>query len=119
MCTSVNSFWEVGLQPKTDGNANEWEISGVTKLADLDAKYAGGYSFIPSSSLKDNIFFADWEHGIVKMMEFGTDGLPSGEVSDFITIRESQDACDFYPWGFFFDQAVSDCCHSTSTLLLL
>lgn len=113
MCTSTYSFWEVGLQPKTDGNANEWEISGVTKLADLDAEWSGGYSFIPSSSLKDNIFFADWDNGIVKMMKFGTDGLPLGtvdapEVYDFITPADGQSPSDFYPWGFFFDEATND-----------
>jgi hypothetical protein len=106
MCTSVYSFWEVGLQPKTGGTANEWEISSVTKLADLDdAEYSGGCSFIPSSSLKDNLFFADWSNDIVKMMEFGTDGLPSGtvdapQISDFITGIQG-------PWGFFFDPIVS------------
>ena len=106
MCTSVESFWEVGLQLKTDGNANEWEISSVTKLADLAPEYAGGCAFIPSSSLKGNIFFADWDYDLVKMIEFGADGLPLGtvsapQISNFITGIED-------PWGFVFDPIVSD-----------
>lgn len=115
MCTSVESFWEVGLQLKNDGNANEWEISSVTMLAyNMAPEYAGGYSFIPSSSLKDNIFFADWDSGKVKMMEFGTDGLPLGtvdapQISDFIVLEEGQSPSYFRPWGFFFDPIVSDC----------
>jgi hypothetical protein len=82
-------------------------------LADLDdAEYSGGFSFIPSSSLKDNIFFADWSNDIVKMMEFGTDGLPLGtvdapQISNFITLADGQVSRGFRPWGFFFDSIVS------------
>lgn len=99
MCTSINSFWEVGLSQNV--STSEWEISGASKLADLDAYYAGGFSFIPSGSNKDNIFFADWDNDIVKMMEFDVDGRPApGPINtDFITGIKA-------PWGFFFDDKV-------------
>jgi len=104
MCTSVFSFWEVGLQPKTNGAANEWNITTVTKLAQLDVDYPGGFSFIPSGSYKGNIFYASWDDEIIKMMEFDASGRPAGNIShpvitNFITGIEG-------PWGFFFDPQV-------------
>lgn len=105
MCTSPYSFWEMGLQPKTNGAANEWEITNVTKLADLDdIEYSGGFSFIPSGSYKGNIFYASWDDDLVKMMKFDASGRPAGnvthpEITDFITGIE-------HPWGFFFDPQV-------------
>jgi len=107
MCTSPYSFWEMGLQPKTNGAANEWEITNVTKLADLtNIEYVGGFSFIPSGSYKGNIFYASWDDDLVKMMKFDTSGRPAGnvthpEITDFITGIEA-------PWGFFFDPQTND-----------
>ena len=99
MCTSRGSFWEVSLQ--LDALSN-WEITSATKLATAPA-YPGGFSFIPSGSYKNNIFFSDWEYGKVKMMKFDTNGLPVVPT----------DSVDFYPvkkpWGFFFDPQVSCC----------
>ena len=85
-----------------DSSTNKWEITDATKLADLDAEYGGGFSFIPSGSNKNNIFFSDWDNNIVKMLKFGTDGRPlvPTETTDFITGIEG-------PWGFFFDPQVS------------
>jgi hypothetical protein len=115
MCTSyysyypsikkyLASFMELGLQPKTNGAANEWEFTNVTKLAQLDVEYPGGFSFIPSGSYKGNIFYASWDDEIIKMMEFDASGRPAGNIShpvitNFITGIEG-------PWGFFFDPQV-------------
>src|SRR6056300_1711523 len=101
MCTSIESFWEVGLQPSST-TTNAWEITDATKLADIDAYYAGGFSFIPSGSNKNNIFFSNWDNNIVKMMKFDAGGRPvvPTETTDFITGIKR-------PWGFFFDPQVS------------
>jgi hypothetical protein len=92
----------MGLQPKTNGAANEWEITNVTKLADVDVSYTGGFSFIPSGSYKGNIFYASWSDSRVKMMKFDASGRPNvahPEITDFITGIGR-------PWGFFFDPQV-------------
>jgi hypothetical protein len=105
MCTSyAGTFMELGLQPKTNGTANEWEFTNVTTLAELNSTYPGGFSFIPSGSYKGNIFYADWSKDAVKMMEFDASGRPAGNIShpvitEFITGIER-------PWGFFFDPQV-------------
>ena len=112
MCTSPNSFWEVGLQ--LSSTTNTWEITDATKLADIGADYPGGFSFIPSGSNKDNIFFASWDDNLVKMMKFNdTDGRPvvPTETTNFITGIER-------PWGFFFDPLVS-ASHNLRCKLLL
>ncbi|KAL7426469.1 hypothetical protein ACHAXM_000467 [Skeletonema potamos] len=103
---SLASFMELGLQPKTNGAANEWEFTNVTKLAQLDVEYPGGFSFIPSGSYKGNIFYASWDDEIIKMMEFDASGRPAGNIShpvitNFITGIEG-------PWGFFFDPQTND-----------
>lgn len=101
MCTSFYSFWEVALELSL--TTSEWEITDATKLANLDAEWAGGFSFIPSGSNKGNIFFADWDNDIVKMMKFDATGRPAPagnpEITDFITGIQG-------PWGFFFDEKV-------------
>jgi len=108
MCTSVYSFWEVGLrrlQPKTNGAANEWEITTVTKLAELpQEEYSGGFSFIPSGSYKGNIFYASWDDNLVKMMEFDASGRPVGDVSHPVTTNFIEGIEG--PWGLFFDPQV-------------
>ena len=103
MCTSIESFWEVALQLNDSTTPSKWEIASATKLAELDAYYAGGYSFIPSGSNKNNIFFADWDNSIVKMMKFDAAGRPvvPTQTTDFITGIDR-------PWGFFFDPKVTN-----------
>lgn len=85
-----------------NSSTNKWEITDATKLADIDARYAGGFSFIPSGSNRNNIFFADYNNDIVKMMKFDASGRPAvpTETTDFITGITA-------PWGFFFDPQVS------------
>lgn len=101
MCTSIHSFWELDLSQNV--TTSEWEITSATKLAELDPYYPGGFSFIPSGSNKDNIFFSDWDNDIVKMMEFDASGRPAPAgnptVTDFINGIHR-------PWGFFFDDKV-------------
>ena len=99
MCTSINSFWEVALQLNVSTTPSKWEIANATMLAELAAYYAGGFSFIPSGSNKDNIFFSDWNNDKVKMMNFDAGGRPvvPTETIDFFTGISG-------PWGFFFDR---------------
>ena len=99
MCTSINSFWEVALQLNVSTTPSKWEIANATMLAELAAYYAGGFSFIPSGSNKDNIFFSDWTNDKVNMMNFDAGGRPvvPTETIDFFTGISG-------PWGFFFDR---------------
>ena len=89
------------------GTDNEWEFTDVTKLAALDAYYTGGFSFVPSGTNKNNIFLADYDNSIVKMMKFDSStGRPTGnvtnpEVTNFIEGISG-------PWGFFFDPQTND-----------
>ena len=114
MCTSEYSFWEVDLQLDNSTTPSKWEITNATILALLDSEYTGGYSFIPSGSNKNNIFFADYEGDKVEMMTFDDSGRPvvPTEITTFI-----EDIDD--PWGFFFDPQVCEKSYCSISLSLL
>ena len=100
-CTSVGkTFWEVSLQLNDTNTPNKWEITTATKWADDITDYsAGGFSFVPSGSYKDNIILSDRGEEELKMMEFDANGLPTTNITNFM---EDLDGA----YGVFFDPQV-------------